>query len=135
MSAAIRAGAVYFAFVFLAGFALGTLRVLVVAPRLGATVAVLLEAPVILAISWAACGWCLRRLKPPATVSARATMGAVAFALLMSAELGLSVLVFGRSIAAHFADYGTAAGAIGLAAQIGFALLPLVERRQTRLAR
>jgi hypothetical protein len=135
MAAAIKAGAAYFTIVFLAGFALGTFRVLVVAPRLGATIAVLLEAPVILAVSWGACRWCVRRLRPPATASARASMGAAAFALLMSTELGLSVLVFGRSLVDHFASYGTTAGAIGLAAQIGFALLPLAQRPWTAAPR
>ena len=45
MGVTIRSGAVYFAIVFLVGFALGALRTLVMAPRLGDTLAVLLERP------------------------------------------------------------------------------------------
>lgn len=127
MIGAVEAGGVYFALVFTAGFALGAARTLLVAPRLGATAAVLIECPIILGVSWIACRWSLDRLDAPATVSARLTMGAVAFALLMAAELGVSVLVFRRPIGAHFAAYRTAPGAIGLAAQGVFAVLPLVQ--------
>ena len=44
----VAAGCVYALLTFFVGFVLGTLRVLLVAPRLGAIVAVSLEAPVIL---------------------------------------------------------------------------------------
>jgi hypothetical protein len=49
------AGALYALLVFLIGFILGTIRVLLIAPRLGETIAVLLETPVILGASF---GWC-----------------------------------------------------------------------------
>ena len=42
MRRAVPAGAVYFLLVFLAGFVLGTFRVLVVLPRIGELAAVLL---------------------------------------------------------------------------------------------
>ena len=54
---AIKAGGVYFVAVFLFGFVLGTARTLIVLPRVGETVGVVLEAPVILAISWVTCVW------------------------------------------------------------------------------
>ena len=54
-------------------------------------------------------------------------MGAVAFAVLMAAEFGLAGLVFGRSLDEQLAGYGSAPGAIGLAAQIGFAAFPVVQ--------
>lgn len=129
MRAAVLAGAVYFAIVFLVGFGLGTARVLLVAPQLGATSAVLLETPLILAASWAACGWTIRRFAVPRARGARALMGAFAFALLMCVEAGVSVVVFGRSLAEHLAGYRTLPGSIGLAAQVAFALVPLALRR------
>jgi hypothetical protein len=52
-------------------------------------------------------------------------MGAVAFVLLMAAELGLSVFAFGRTVGEHLDTFRTAGGAAGLAGQIVFALLPL----------
>ncbi len=125
---AIRAGATYFAIVFLIGFALGTVRTLVVAPRVGETAAVLIEAPALLAASWIACGWCVRRFGVPRRAAARLWMGGLAFALLMAAEAGVSVFAFGRTLAEHLAAYATAAGAIGLAAQALFGIIPVVRR-------
>ena len=42
-------------------------------------------------------------------------MGAVAFAVLISVEVCLAVLAFGRSTTEHLASYASVAGAIGLA--------------------
>ena len=81
----VKAGAAYFAVVFAAGFVLGTVRVLLLIPRLGALTSVLLELPLMLAISWMACGWALRRFRVPPRIPPRLTMGATAFALLMLA--------------------------------------------------
>ena len=92
---ATKAGALYAIFVFLIGFILGTIRVLLVAPRLGETTAVSIEAPIMLAASWLVCRWCLDRLDVAVTVPARSLMGVVAFLVLMSAEFGLGA-VLGR---------------------------------------
>lgn len=127
MAAALRAGAVYFAIVFAVGFVLGTIRVLVVIPRFGETNAVLIELPVMLALSWIACGSLVRRFGVPPHFGARAVMGGVAFALLMIAEAGVSVFGFGRTFAEHLAGYQTAGAQLGLAAQVGFALFPLLQ--------
>lgn len=128
----LKAGAAYFALVFLVGFALGTLRVLVIAPRVGETLAVFLEAPLILAASWLASRACVGRLRVRARAPERLAMGAVAFALLMAAELALSGLVFGRSVTDYLAAWRTLAGATGLVAQMGFALIPFVQLRWDR---
>jgi hypothetical protein len=124
---ATQAGFIYFAMVFILGFALGAVRVSLVAPRVGETAGVLIETPLMLAASWLACGWSLRRLGLGRAIGPRVAMGAVAFSLLMAAELGVSVLLFGRSLSAQVANYQTTAGAIGLAAQVAFALIPLVR--------
>jgi len=55
-------------------------------------------------------------------------VGLVAFLVLMSAEVGLGA-VLGRSLVAQFAAYGSAAGAIGLAAQMVFATFPVTQIR------
>jgi hypothetical protein len=60
------------------------------------------------------------------TVSARSLMGLVAFLVLMSVEVGMGAM-FGRSLAAQLAAYGSAAGAIGPAAQVIFATLPIIQ--------
>lgn len=120
------AGAAYFGIVFTCAFAVGTVRVLVVAPRVGEVAAVLLEAPIIIALSWFVCGWSVRRFTVPADAADRVSMGLVAFGLLMAAEAGLAALVFGQSLAAHFAAYARFSGALGLSAQLVFAAMPLI---------
>jgi hypothetical protein len=65
---ATKAGALYAIIVFVIGFILGTIRVLLVAPRLGETTAVIIEAPIMLAASWFVCRWCVGRLSVRRTV-------------------------------------------------------------------
>ena len=128
MDAVIKAGLAYFGAVFVVGFILGAVRVLVLVPRLGETASVLLEVPVILAVSWRVSGWTTREFRVSSAVPRRLLMGVVAFALLMLAEMGVSVFAFGRSIEDHFAAYRSSLGVIGLIAQIAFAFIPLMQR-------
>ena len=123
----IKAGVAYFAVVFAAGFVLGALRVLAIAPRIGEIAAVLVELPVILAVSWFACGWIVARFLSGQGAGALLAMGMVAFVLLMAAEASLSVFAFGRTVGEHLDTYRTASGAVGLAGQVVFAFLPLIR--------
>ena len=129
MTSAIKAGIAYFALVFAIGFALGTIRVLFVAPQLGAAGAAAIELPVILTLSWVACRHLVQRFAVPPAVNARLLMGAIAFALLMASELGVSVFAFGRSAAQHFSTYRALEAQMGLAAQLLFAAFPLLQAR------
>ncbi|CAN5392735.1 hypothetical protein BH10PSE5_BH10PSE5_02400 [soil metagenome] len=121
------AGAAYVAIVFPVAFALGAVRTLLVAPRLGDTLAVTIEAPLILAVSWLASAWCVRVFQIPPAVTPRLGMGGAGFGLLMLLELGLSVLLFGRAPGDYLTAFLSRPGAIGLAAQLGFALVPLLQ--------
>jgi hypothetical protein len=123
------AGLAYAILVFGVGFALGTLRVLIVAPRLGPTVAVLCETPVILGASWWVSRMCIARFQVSCAVAARLVMGLIAFMVLTFAEATLSVALFGRSVIEYAASLTTVPGAIGLAAQVVFAGFPLVQAR------
>lgn len=130
MGTAVRAGAAYFAAVFVIGFGLGTFRVLVLAPTVGETAAGLIEMPFILTASWLVCAFLIRRLDVPVDIPARAIMGGLAFGLLMVAEFGLAVSVFGASPEDHFRSYLSLNGALGLAGQGLFGLFPLLQRRR-----
>lgn len=124
------AGIVYALSVFALGFVLGAVRVLLVAPRLGETAAVLAAAPIILAFSWLVSRWCCRRMEIRADMRERALMGAVAFAVLMLAELGVSIWVFHRPLADQLAQYRSTPGITGLVAQVIFATFPYLQTRR-----
>ena len=127
--AASPAGIAYTLAVFAFAFAVGTIRVLVVAPRLGPLLAVILEAPVVLAVSWRVSLWCTRRFNVSYDSRARVLMGTVAFSFLMVLELGVSVLAFDETPAHYFAKYASTPGVIGLAMQVCFATIPWIQSR------
>ncbi len=124
------AAASYFAVTFAVAFILGALRQTVVAPRLGALAAVAIEVPLILGVSWVAAGWAVRRFAVPAGLAPRLAMGGIAFGLLQVSEFGFAAAL-GTPPEAYAAAFFTAPGALGLAAQVAFALMPLavVDRR------
>ncbi len=127
MMRSVEAAIGYFAVVFGMGFLLGTLRVLLIAPRLGEELAVVVELPVMLTVSWLACGRIIDWLSVPGVLAQRLAMGGLAFVLLMAAETGVSVLAFGRTIVQHFETYRTAPSLLGLSAQIAFAVMPAIQ--------
>jgi hypothetical protein len=125
-----RAGAVYFAVVFAAGFALGVIRTLLVVPRVGARAAELGEIPVMLVVSYLAARWVIRRRKVSPAASARLTMGLLALCLLVAAELALTLPVRGQTLTEYLASRDPVSG-VAYAASLGiFALLPLLVSRR-----
>lgn len=85
----LRAGVLYFALVFGAGFALGIVRTLWVVPRVGTRIAELMEAPIMLVVTVLAARWVVLRLAIPSLPSARLGVGAIALGFLLVAEFGL----------------------------------------------
>jgi hypothetical protein len=71
----LKAGALYFALTFGAGFMLGAARVLWLAPRLGERTAELLESPVMLVVTIFAARWVIRRLRMPPAPAVRLGWG------------------------------------------------------------
>ena len=116
-----RAAAAYFLPVFTAAFMLGVVRQLLVIPLTGPLIAVAAEVPVILVLSWWMAGKILRRW--PLPLQGRLAMGALAFGILMLAELALA-LALGQTPRQFIAAMASPAGALGLAGQVGFALIP-----------
>lgn len=123
------AGIAAFAAVFAIGFVLGTIRTLAITPRIGPVNSVLIEVPLMLGASWAITRWAIQRWEVPPRVSARLMMGAIAFAFLMTAEAMLGRLAFDQSVGQWWAGLTSPAGAIGLFAQLSFALMPLAQRQ------
>jgi hypothetical protein len=83
-----------------------------------------------LAASWLVCGSVIRALGVTAAPAARAAMGGTSFVLLMLAEMGVGWVFFGRTPVAHVLLYREASYAVGLAAQVAFALMPMVRSRR-----
>lgn len=125
----LRASVAYFALVFALGFVLGTLRTALLAPRLGPLPAVAIELPIMIAASWFACRACLRHYAVPIAVGHRLSMGALGLALLLLAELGLSVTLGGLSVGEHLALYARPEHQLGLLGQVLFGLMPLAQRQ------
>lgn len=123
----IRAALAYLAVVFAVAALLGTIRVLWLIPLMGEMRAVLIEVPLLLLFSWVVAGAALRRW-PLGRVAHRAAMGAAAFAGLMALEAAVGRYGFGQSLAGMLATMGQPAGLIGLAGQIGFALIPAIRQ-------
>lgn len=122
----LKAGAAYFVIIFALGFVLGTIRVLLTAPRMGDLNATLLELPVLLIASWIVAGWLIKHFKIAPEAKYLIAMGVIAFAILMIAEpmLGLS---FGKSLKTQWIDISKPAGLAGLSGQILFALIPWIR--------
>lgn len=129
MSVPLLAGISYFALVFVVGFALGVLRGILLVPLVGELWAVAIELPVMLGVSWWVCGLLVTRMGMPPAVPSRLVMGGVAFALLLLAELGVSLLLLDRTPADHLATYVRPPNQLGLFAQLLFALVPLIRCR------
>ena len=127
----LRAAFLYWLLAFAAGFVLGALRVMLVEPMLAKwlegfapLVAVAIEAPIMLTVSWFAAVWLLGR-RPAWTSAETLGMGGLAWLLLQLAELGLA-LVMGLSTAAYLEKLKTLAGVLGIALQLLFAFIPLL---------
>jgi hypothetical protein len=126
----VKAGVLYFALVFGAGFVLGPIRILWVAPRLGARVAELLEAPIMLAITIVAARSIVRRLAVPSTLSSRLGMGGSALGLMLIAEFTLVLWLRGLSIREYLAGRDAVAGTVYYVMLASFAIIPLLVARR-----
>jgi len=129
----LKAGVLYFAVVFAAGFALGPIRILWVVPRLGVRAAELLEAPIMLAITIATARWSVRKLAVPPTPPSRFGMGTIALTLMLIAEFTLVLWLRGLSVGQYFANRDPVAATVYYVMLGVFAIMPLsVARRLSR---
>jgi hypothetical protein len=125
----LSAGLLHFLIVFGTGFALGTLRELVLAPSMGRMAALALELPVLVIVTWLSAMIIVRRFALDAR-RARLAAGVIAFVLLQTGELAVGVFGFGRSLAATIGALATPAGLATLAVQSIVILFPLMVPRR-----
>lgn len=124
---AAQAGIAYFAIIFAAGFILGPLRILMLVPAIGEFSAVLLELPVMLGLAWMVSLWLVGRFKLLHRLAQRLIMGGLGFLLLVLGEIGISTVVFEQSVAEFFVRYREPSAMLGLAGQLAFAIIPVVQ--------
>jgi predicted signal transduction protein with EAL and GGDEF domain len=124
---ALKASILYFAAVFGVGFVLGTLRVLLVVPLLGVRWAELMELPVMVLASFYFARVMIRRFGPFA-VAVRVLIGVMALFLLLAAEIAVTVLVQGQTLAQYVANRDPVSGVAYLLSLAAFALMPLFVR-------
>jgi hypothetical protein len=121
----LKAGALYFALVFGAGFVLGTIRTLLVVPFLGIRTAELMEAPIMLVVTILAARWVVRRHSLPPRPAIRLGVGLVALAFLLIAEFTLVLGIEGLTIREYIASRDPAAGTVYVILLGIFAAMPM----------
>jgi hypothetical protein len=126
----VKAGVLYFALVFGAGFVLGTIRTLWVVPRFGTRMAELMEMPIMLAITIVAARWTVLRLSVPIMWSARLEMGCMALVLMLIAEFGFVLWIRGISIRDYLATRDPVSGTVYYLMLVLFAVMPLLVARR-----
>lgn len=123
----IKAGVIYFVGVFALGFLFGGIRLMLLQPLMGETIAVAVEVPIMLVLAWMLCARAINMSKISTSWTDRLTMGLVALSLLLLAEFGLSIAMFGNQLVDYLESYTTLPGLIGLGGQILFGLFPLIQ--------
>ena len=119
----------YFALVLGTGFALGTIRVPLLVPRLGERYAELLEMPIMFVAIVVAARYVIRRFALPADVSVRLQVGFAALAMSVVAELLLATVLQSRSLTQFIASRDPVSGSVYLVMLLVFALMPAMHAR------
>ena len=134
----LAVGAVYFAVVFSAGFALGLVRVLWLVPRLGARAAELMEAPIMLLVCVIAALWLTGRFGDRIKGwRAWLAVGLAALGLMILAEFTAVLWMRGVSLEDYLAHRDPVTSRVYLALLGVFAILPALvsaSRRRRRAA-
>jgi hypothetical protein len=125
----LKAGILYFALVFGAGFVLGTIRTLWVVPWLGTRTAELAETPIMLGIAVLAARFVVRRLAIPAEPSVRLAFGGLALAMMLPAEFTFVLRLRGLSIHDYLASRDPVSGTAYYVALALYAVMPVIVAR------
>ena len=125
----LKAGVLYFALVFGAGFVLGTVRTLWIVPRVGTRRAELMETPIMLVVTIVAARWIVLHFAVPSTPSSRLGMGCIALVLLLLAEFGFVLWLRGLSIRDYLATRDPVSGTVYYVMLAAFAVMPLLLRQ------
>jgi hypothetical protein len=126
----LKAGSLYFAFVFRAGFVLGPIRILWAVPRFGTRMAELMESPLMLVVIVLAAQWIVRRMSVPTAAASRLGMGCIALALMLAAEFLFVLRLRGLSISEYLATRDPVSGTVYYMMLVWVAVMPLLAARK-----
>lgn len=115
--------------VFGAGFVLGPIRILLVAPKVGNRAAELLECPVMILITFVAARWIVVRFGVSKSMPVRLGIGVFALVLLIGAEIAVGMALRGMSLSEVIMNRDPVSGSAYFLSLVLFGLMPaLVER-------
>ena len=126
----LKAGALYFALVFGAGFLLGTVRTLWILPRFGTRRAELMEAPIMFVVIVLAARRVGRRPGLRPSRFARLAMGLFALGLLLLAEFTVVLRIRRLTISDYLASRDPVAGTAYVVMLAVFAFMPVLVAGQ-----
>jgi hypothetical protein len=125
------AASVYFGIVFGVGFLLGSVRVPLLAPRIGERFAELAEMPLMFVAIFLAAGYVLSKFPRIQSPGAWLVVGLLAFAMLVLAELLLAVVLASRGVGEYIASRDRVSGSVYLGMLVLFAVMPRWRLRAT----
>jgi len=120
----VKAAGIYFALVFGAGFALGTIRVLWLVPAVGTRTAELLEMPIMLIVVILSARWMTQQFQVPPTASSRLGMGGMALAMILALDFTVILWIRGMSFREYIEAFDPVAGTAYFVMLGLFALMP-----------
>jgi hypothetical protein len=126
MKAALLAGVAYFAGLFGAGSAFGLARFLHATPSSPPLIALLLEVPMILTVAYFVCGWIADSLQVGTSAGLRIMMSVTTFALLVTADFAVSLVLSDEPWRAAADSTGTWGSGPGFAMQVLASTFPLI---------
>jgi len=129
MKETLKAGVLYFALVFAAGFVLGTIRTLWAVPRFGVRAAELVEAPIMFGVSILAARWVVRHVGIPPQWPRRLAVGCIALCLMLLVEFTAVLWIRGLTIRGCLEARDPVSGAVYLATLGAFAVIPIFVGR------
>lgn len=128
----LRAGLIYFALVFAAGFILGAIRVSLLVPYFGTRLAELAEMPVMLVVITLAARYVSHAFTSRIAGGVWLAVGSLALALLIVAELLLAVLLQDGDLGEYIASRDPVSGSVYLAMLLVFTVMPWLQQRSSR---
>lgn len=120
----------YFACLFATGFLLGTIRVLLIVPRLGERTAELLEMPFMLVAILIAARWINQQYLSSAEPFQRLGVGFIALLFMLIADFGVGVFLRGMQPLEVITSRDAISGTVYYGMLLLFALMPWILGRK-----